>query len=614
MENQRMDALQRSDKAPRKIKISSNNHFPSHANTYRDRNFSGLRGRSSMDEILSTTDTVLSLQKTVGNHAVAEMIQTKLKIHPPGDKYEREADRIADQVMRGGEPLTFQNTPLTRKQDQPDEIGNQTAKNSDGTPSIAPDMESKINSLRGHGKPFDKTARNFYEKRFGQDFGDVRIHDDIQAAELNKNLNARAFTYGNHIALGAGEFTRNSESGNRLMAHELTHVIQQRRPPCETITPSLMRQEKNLSVQRQSQCPTGSCHVHVEYYRSVFGDKEEEEAAEPYPAPGIQERLWNSPREREILLEWLQSGVQEQESPNRLSGQHIRSDVAREYQKHRAEFESKPNRNVKVIRFEVPENENDPDWSKLKASEVSANQKQLTFKELSLLPEIKIFHRTVDRKTFVDYIEAQNADDSVFGIIVQLPVPAHLQGDVKRISPKKDLDALSLEKERKFSVPATSEGVVRVVLPFVQSGQTVAVIGGKGFVGSGVIKLLKEKGVVVGVFDEGDDLKQVKAYDIVVSAVGKPRIVKSAYLKPEHILVVDTGFIPETEAGGKLKVIGDVEEAAQEIPRHITPVPGGTGPVEMAALMERAARLLGIKVKTWRVELRDGKLRAVFSE
>jgi methylenetetrahydrofolate dehydrogenase (NADP+)/methenyltetrahydrofolate cyclohydrolase len=163
-------------------------------------------------------------------------------------------------------------------------------------------------------------------------------------------------------------------------------------------------------------------------------------------------------------------------------------------------------------------------------------------------------------------------------------------------------------------VPATSEGVVRVVLPFAQSGQTVAVIGGKGFVGKGVVDLLSKKGIKVGVFEQGDDLEQVKAYDIVVSAVGKPRVVKSAHLKPEHILVVDTGFIPETEREGKLAVIGDVEESAREIPQHITPVPGGTGPVEMAALMERAATLLGVKVRSWEVELRDGKLRAVFRE
>ena len=112
------------------------------------------------------------------------------------------------------------------------------------------------------------------------------------------------------------------------------------------------------------------------------------------------------------------------------------------------------------------------------------------------------------------------------------------------------------------------------------------------------------------VFEKGDDLREVKQYDIVVSAVGTPRVVKTEHLKPEHELVVDTGFIPQK--GGK--PVGDVDEAARSIPRHITAVPGGTGPIEMAVLMERAAKLLGIKVRTWKVQLRDGKLRAVFLE
>lgn len=375
----------------------------------------------------------------------------------------------------------------------------------------------------------------------------------------------------------------------------------------------LMRQEDEPRTRKQFQCPSGSCHVHVEHYQTAFGDKTTENLKFPYPNPVIKQKLFD-PEEVELLVQWLQSGHQEQRSSNKLPGQYIKSDVVKEYEKHREELKSKPNRKVKVITFEVPKDESDPDWSKLKASDVSAKQKRKTFEDLGLLPEIKIFPRTVGRKEFVDYIELQNKDKTVFGIIVQLPTPAHLRGDVGRISPEKDLDSLSLEKEKKFSAPATSEGVVRVVLPFVQSGQSVAVIGGKGFVGKGVVSLLRERGVAVGVFDEGDDLNQVKAYDIVVSAVGKPRIVKSEHLKPEHILVVDTGFIPETEKSGELRVIGDVEESAQEIPQYITPVPGGTGPVEMAVLIERAAKLLGINARSWKVELRDGKLRAVFSE
>ena len=366
----------------------------------------------------------------------------------------------------------------------------------------------------------------------------------------------------------------------------------------------------------QTKCP-GSCHVHVEYYQDAFGPRVEEDIP---PRPLRQGGFQLTQREYDSMREWLRSPDSQPkarakpQASTKLSGEYIKSDVAAEYEKHREDFESKPNRKAKVIRFAVPAKTDDPDWSKLKASEISAQQKERTFKSLGLSPEIKIFPRTVERKEFVAYIDAQNSDKEVFGIIIQLPVPAHLQGDVNRVSPKKDLDALSLEKERTFQVPATSEGVVRVVWPFARSGKTVAVIGGKGFVGKGVVDLLTKKGIKVGVFDQGDDLTQVKAYDIVVSAVGTPRVVRSEHLKPEHILVVDTGFIPESNKKGEVTVIGDVEESAREVPQHITPVPGGTGPVEMAALMERAANLLGVKVRSWEVELRDGKLRAVFRE
>jgi methylenetetrahydrofolate dehydrogenase (NADP+) / methenyltetrahydrofolate cyclohydrolase len=599
--------LQKAKRKPQKIRKDLNNRFLSQRNTYGSQNFLSLSRPSSVDD-------VLFLQKTVGNNAVASLIQTKLKVNQPGDKYEQEAEQISNQVMRMEEPVVFQNTPLLQKQGPGNEQKIQATENPSNARSINPDVESKIDSLQQGGKPLDSNTRRFYEKRIGHDFGKVRIHDDIQAAQVNKDLNARAFTFRDHIVFGAGEFTQNSESGNRLLAHELTHVIQQKRHINKRTNASLMRQEGGFIIQRQSQCPSGSCHVHVKHYQSVFGSKEEEDLKWPYPLPSIQEKLWITPPEREALIAWLQSGGQEQQSSKRLSGQYIKSDVAQEYKKYREEFESRPNRKIKMIMFEVPKDETDPDWPKLKASEVSAKHKKKTFEDLGLLPEIKVFSRTVGRKEFVDYIEAQNRDEEVFGIIVQLPAPAHLQGDVKRISPTKDIDALSLEKDRKFNVPATSEGVIRVVLPFVQFGQTVAVIGGKGFVGRGVVSLLQERGIPFGVFDEEDDLKQVKAYDIVISAVGKPRVVKSEHLKPEHILVVDTGFTPETEKGGELKVIGDVEESAQEIPQHITTVPGGTGPVEMAVLMERAARLLGIEVRSWKVELREGKLRAVFSE
>ncbi|HSK80353.1 MAG TPA: DUF4157 domain-containing protein, partial [Thermoanaerobaculia bacterium] len=478
-------------------------------------------------------------------------------------------------------------------------------------------FESRVNALRGRGEPLPSPARSYFEPRFGHDYSEVRIHADSESAALNRQLRARAFTVGNHVAF-AGEERSRVAPGSHLLAHELAHVVQQRQAGVARVMRQPTEEEEKRGV--APPCP-GSCHVHVEHYRRAFGS-----GLEPLPAVPLERKAVPlSQTELQTLYDWIARSGPGTVSPvapaapasNELTGGQLKADVAAEYAQHEEEFRAKPNNRVRIIRFEVPE-ESDPDWSKYKASEISADQKKKTFTTLGLRPEEKVFPRSVPSKDFSAYIAAQNADNTVFGIIVQLPTPPQLRADVGKIAPGKDLDALSAGKGRTFKAPATAEGVVRVVLAIWKPGQTVAVIGGGrdtgfgalGFVGGAVVDLLRERGITVKVFEKGDDLREVKKYDLVVSAVGTPRVVKKEHLKSEHELVVDTGFIPEK--GGK--PVGDVEESARSIPRYITAVPGGTGPIEMAVLMERAAKLLGIKVRTWRVELRDGKLRAVFVE
>jgi methylenetetrahydrofolate dehydrogenase (NADP+)/methenyltetrahydrofolate cyclohydrolase len=480
-----------------------------------------------------------------------------------------------------------------------------------------PVPSQSVETLRSPGKPLEEGTRAFYEARFGHDFSKVRIHDDSESATLNRQLRARAFAVGDHVAF-AGEERSQIAPGSHLLAHELAHVVQQRQAGVARVMRQPTEDEEKRTV--APPCP-GSCHVHVEHYKRAFGS-----GLEPLPTvPLERKQVPLSQAELQALYDWIARsgpGTVSRVAPvaptsNELTGGQLKADVAAEYAKHEAEFRAKPNNRVQIIRFEVPD-ENDPDWSKYRASEISADQKKKTFSALGLKPEEKVFSRSVSSKDFSAYIAAQNADAGVFGIIVQLPTPPQLRADVGKIAPGKDLDALSTGKGRTFKAPATAEGVVRVVLAILKPGQTVAVIGGGrdtsfgalGFVGGAVVELLRDRGITVKVFEKGDDLREVKKYDLVVSAVGTPRVVKKEHLKPEHELVVDTGFIPEK--GGK--TVGDVDESARSTPRRITAVPGGTGPIEMAVLMERAAKLLGIKVRTWQVELRDGKLRAVFIE
>ena len=164
-----------------------------------------------------------ALQQTHGNRYVQRVIagiQAKLKVSEPGDIYEQEADRVADAVMRMPEPQVQQQT-------EPEEVFQAkelTSQTSESTLNI----ESRINALQARGRPLPESTRSFFEPRFGHDFSQVRVHTDAQAAEMARAMNARAFTTGRDIVFGAGQYAPEATGGKKLLAHELTHVVQQK--------------------------------------------------------------------------------------------------------------------------------------------------------------------------------------------------------------------------------------------------------------------------------------------------------------------------------------------------------------------------------------------------
>ena len=174
----------------------------------------------------SPVERILHLQRTVGNQAVRELltanlIQAKLTIGEPGDSHEQEADRIADRVMGMPESRVADNVRGPQVQRlQRKEAGAQA-------PAMGPETEAKVESQTSGGRPLPAPALDSFEHRFGQDFGHVRVHTDGPAADAAQAVNARAFTLGNHIVFGAGEFAPDTVSGQRLLAHELVHVVQQ---------------------------------------------------------------------------------------------------------------------------------------------------------------------------------------------------------------------------------------------------------------------------------------------------------------------------------------------------------------------------------------------------
>ena len=163
-------------------------------------------------------------------------VQSKPTVGAPDDRYEREADQVAEQVMRtpildGGRAVYSPPTPpriqrlckeceeeLQRAPSSPE-----PAADSD----ITTELHTDIAALRGGGQALASTARDFFEPRFNHDFSRVRVHTDSRAAHTAAAINARAFTFGRNIAFGAGEYSPGTAAGKQLLAHELAHVVQQ---------------------------------------------------------------------------------------------------------------------------------------------------------------------------------------------------------------------------------------------------------------------------------------------------------------------------------------------------------------------------------------------------
>ena len=138
------------------------------------------------------------------------IVHAKLEMTEPGDHDEQEADAIANSVMSG------------RK------IARKISSGNSGSSGIAvsSQMESQLNHLQGGGQAMPEGLRSMMENGFGQDFGQVRLHTDSEAASMSSSIHAKAFTHGNDIYFNRGQFAPETAEGQCLVAHELTHVVQ----------------------------------------------------------------------------------------------------------------------------------------------------------------------------------------------------------------------------------------------------------------------------------------------------------------------------------------------------------------------------------------------------
>ncbi|MGC2399006.1 MAG: DUF4157 domain-containing protein [Acidobacteriaceae bacterium] len=177
----------------------------------------------------------------------------RLKINKPGDALEREADRAADEVMARRLGSAFGNgrsgkaewslsgigvgAPLQRacscggsgkSGGECEECGKKDLQRKETAPAGPGEAPPLVQQVLGTpGTPLDSTTRNFYQQHFGFDFGRVRVHTDSAAGESARQINAVAYTVGDHLVFGSGNFSPQSVAGGRLLAHELVHTVQQ---------------------------------------------------------------------------------------------------------------------------------------------------------------------------------------------------------------------------------------------------------------------------------------------------------------------------------------------------------------------------------------------------
>ncbi|WP_146348158.1 eCIS core domain-containing protein [Phaeobacter marinintestinus] len=162
-------------------------------------------------------------------------IQPKLALGRPGDRYEQEADRIAETVTAARPtPLTgpLPVTPLIQRQpvEEEEEETLQTKSTGSGTPTWAA-ITSASAAVAGGGRPLSHDERGYFEPRFGRDLSAVRLHEGARAGAAARGIGARAYALGRNIAFAPGQYHPESHAGRQLMAHEITHTIQQAGAP-----------------------------------------------------------------------------------------------------------------------------------------------------------------------------------------------------------------------------------------------------------------------------------------------------------------------------------------------------------------------------------------------
>ena len=267
-----------------------------------------------------------------------------------------------------------------------------------------------------------------------------------------------------------------------------------------------------------------------------------------------------------------------------IDGKKIAADLREELRQEVVELKSKHNKIPGLTVILIGD---------MAPSQIYVRMKEKAANEVGLKSEVIRYPEAVEEKTVLDKIEELNKDETVSGILVQLPLPKHInkQHVIETISPHKDVDGLhpmnvgNLSSGYQGSIPCTPLGcyyLLKKIEPNL-TGKKAVMIGRSNLNGKAMAQLLLQEDCTVTItHSKTKDLQhECLEADVIVAAVGIPELIKGNWVKKDAI-VIDVG-INKTENG----LVGDVDfEEVSKVAKALTPVPGGVGPMTIACLLK----------------------------
>lgn len=231
------------------------------------------------------------------------------------------------------------------------------------------------------------------------------------------------------------------------------------------------------------------------------------------------------------------------------------------------------------------------------ASQVYVRNKGIACREAGITSFETILPATTTQEQLLAEVARLNADAAVHGILVQLPLPAHMdaQAVINAIDPNKDVDGFHVINAGRLAVgqdglvPCTPLGCLLMLKETLGNlaGKHAVILGRSNIVGKPMAQLLLRESCTVTICHSRTEFlsQEIRRGDILVAAIGKPEFVKGPWVKP-GATIIDVGINRVTREDGTSKLVGDVDfTAASEFANFITPVPGGVGPMTIACLL-----------------------------